>query len=232
LWRYAQLYKIKKTIIYTVSILFCLNVKAQSLTELFDNKEYKKVIENYENTTDSKELYYLALSYYQLENDKLNISKMKQAIANGNTNPDCYHYISNSFTYLNQADSSIKYLKIGSEVYPTDIETWRLLASAHLNNKSIDEAISIYEKINTDFPSSHIGYMGLANHYAGLKSYSKALENYNSALKNCSKENSDYLSLLFNAGLCNQQNDNYNGAVTLFNELVLLDKTDFHAKGN
>ncbi len=220
----------KKIIISAFSILFCLNVNAQSLSELFDNKEYKKVIENYKNTTDSKELFYLALSYYQLENDKLNISTMKQSIANGNTNPKCYHYISNSFTYLNQADSSIKYLKIGSQAYPTDIETWDLLASAHLKNNSIDEAISIYKKINTDFPSVHNGYMGLANYYAEMKSYSEAINNFDIALQNCPKDNSDYLTLLFNAGLCTQLNKNYDKSEKLFNEYVELDKTDFHAK--
>lgn len=227
-----------KNILATLILTFCgLTIFAQDVTTtelkaLSDKKQYDKVIEQYASKSkdlSAKSLYYVGLAYYMKEDDNNCITFMNLSIDKDTKDPAPFYIKASTLNYMKKYDEAVKSFQSAIALKTDDAEFYSGLGNSYYNLEKYDLALDAYKKATEQQNCPDRPYSFIAQIYSDLKINDKALEAFYVAKSKISKESNSYINALFNIGLFESLQGNYEKAEPAFVELLGLDPTDYHS---
>lgn len=225
-------------IVTTFLLIICsLTIFAQDkitdeLKTLSDNKQYDKILDQYASKSmdySAKSLYYIGLAYYMKEDDNNCIKFMDMSINKDSKDPAPHYIKASTLNYMGKYNEAIKCFQTGINVKSDDAELYSGLGDSYYQLEKFDLALESYKKATEQNECHDRPYSMIAQIYSDLNQKDKALEAFYMAKSKISKKSNSYINALFNIGLLESLEGNYDKAEPAFVELLILDPTDFHS---
>ncbi len=203
-----------------------------TLRDLYFSKQYNYIIKNYTDHADlypAKAIYYIGMAYY-VKVDHINALKYMQLSLDKDSNLSETHYIKGlSHNYLEEFDKAIICLKKAIHINSHKGDYYSALGDSYLNIGNLNLAMNYYKnaterKLSTDRP-----YIMIPQIYAEIKEDQKALKAFYTAKEKISPDSIRYTTIVYNIGIFELLNNNYNKAETAFKEVIDLDPYDYAA---
>lgn len=221
-------------------LLLCscsLNVFAQdtlttTLKHLIDEKKYDQIIEQYAPTPgnySAKSLYHIGLAYYMKADDNNCLRFMNLSIEKDLKDPKPLYIKASTLNYMKNFDEAVKTFQSAIELNPNVGEYYSGLGDAYYNLEKADLAIEAYKKATQQKVPGDRPFTMIAQIYSDQHKTDKALEAFYLARANISKESDSYINALFNIGLFEVMNNNYDKAEMAYLELISISPADYHA---
>ncbi len=228
------MYKIITTIILTSSTLgiFAQDKVTEELKTLCDSAQYDKIIDQHvgkSQTSSSKSLYYIGVAYFMKEDDKNCIKFMDLSIARDGKDPAAHYIKGSTLNYMGKYEEAISSFQTAITLKADDAEFYSGLGDSYYQLAKYDLALQTYKKATEQSRCPDRPYSMIAQIYSNLKDNDKALEAFYVAKSKISKQSNSYLNALFNIGLLESLNENYDKAEPAFIELIQLDRNDYHS---
>ncbi|MGH1383207.1 tetratricopeptide repeat protein [Kordia sp.] len=227
----------KKLVSILIICLFSFPIFAQDAitTELenaYQQRKYDMIIAEHAtkvNEYSAKAIYYVGMAYYMKSDDKNVVKLMDISIGKDNSDPDAHYIKGMALNYMEQYQTAIEAFKAAIKLDDRNANYYSGLGDSYLNTKKYDLALSSYtaatEKENhIDRPYAMIPQM-----YAELGQPEKALQAFYTSKEKVSKESSSYINALYNIGLYEYLNKNYDASEKALTELVSLAPDDFQS---
>jgi len=192
----------KKAITFILSVLLYSFSYAQTVTDHFNNKNYKELVKlekNAENLTPD-ELYMVGFAFFQLENDNKAIEFYDKAMAKGLDNGSVHFYKGLSLCYQKKYDEALKEIDISLKKEPSNQEFMNQKGQIFRYQGQEDKALEYFVEA-TKMPNTYgEPFFWIAYIYHGKGDYNKALSQYYIALDSVPQENNCYLNALESIG--------------------------------
>lgn len=226
----------KKTFASLLFILSLLTSFAQDATTddikaLSDKKQYNKIIQNYASKSkelSAKALYYVGLAYYMQEDDNNCIRFMNLSIEKDDSDPAPFYIKASTLNYMEKYAEAIPDFQSAIALKADDAVFYTGLGDAYYNLGNNDLALEAYTKATAQKDCPDRPYSFIAQIYSDQKNDEKALEAYYIAKSKINKQSNSYLNALFNIGLLESLQGNYDKAETAYIELLQIDPEDYH----
>jgi len=227
----------KNIIITLILALFSLPIFAQDKTTielktLYEGKQYDNIIEHYAaNSKDysAKSLYYIGLAYYMKADDNNCLKFMNLTIEKDPKEPKPYYIKATTLNYMEKYQEAIVIFKSAINIKADDAEYYSGLGDSYYNLNKLDSALLAYKKAIEIPNCPDRPYSMVAQVYSDQKINDKALEAFYIAKQKIDKQSKSYINALFNIGLLEVQNENYNKAESALIELLALSPDDYHS---
>lgn len=222
---------------FLILTFFSLTVFGQdtltvTLENLTDDKKYNSIIEKYASSPkdySAKSLYYIGLAYYMKEDDNNCIKFMNLSIDKDSKDPKPYYIKASTLNYMKNFDDAVKTFQSAIELNPKECEYYSGLGDAYYNLEKGDLAIEAYKKAIQQKDPSDRPFSMIAQIYSEQKKTDKSLEAFYVAKSRIAKKSDSYINALFNIGLFESMNKNYDKAEIAYVELIDLSLTDYHS---
>jgi len=202
------------------------------LKSLSDNNQYNKIIKEYaQNSKDysAKSLYYIGLAYYMTEDDNNCIKFMDLSLKSDPNDPAPHYIKASTLNYMGKYKEAIKCFQEAINLKSDDAVFYSGLGDSYYQLGKNDLALESYTKGTEQNTCPARPYLMIAQIYSDQNDNDKALEAFYVAKSKIPKESKSYLSPLFNIGLLESLNGNYDKAELAFLELIQLDSSDYHS---
>jgi tetratricopeptide (TPR) repeat protein len=227
----------KNILTLTILALFSLPIFAQDnaateLKALYEGKQYDKMIAQYAaNTKDqsSKSLYYIGLAYYMKADDNNCLKFMNLALEKDPKASAAYYIKASTLNYMQKYSEAIKIFQTAITLKADDAEFYSGLGDSYYNLEKLDSALVAYKKATGIVTCPGRPYSMIAQIYSDQKNTGKALEAFYIAKQKLNKKDNSYINALFNIGVFEAQNGNYDQAEPAYLELLALSPGDYHS---
>lgn len=218
--------------------LFCnISIFAQDkfiaeLKILTEKKEYKKIIDEYSTKTNdysAESLYEIGNAFYMFEDDNNCVKFMKLVIEKNPQVSRAYFILGSAANYLKKYDEAIENFEKAISITKDDATLYSSLGDSYYNQNKLELALKAYIMATKQDNAEGREFSMIAQIYSEQKIDSKALEAFYVAKSKLSKESSSYANALFNIGLLEVKNENYDNAEKIYLELIKEVPDDFHA---
>ena len=227
-----------RNILTTVILTICsLTIFAQDkitevLKTLTANNQYDKIIEQYAPTSkdySARSLYLIGQAYYMKENDEKCIQFMNFSIEKDSKDPAPYYIKATTLNYMKKYDEAITCFETAIKLKPDDAEFYSGLGDSYSQLKKYDLALEAFKRATEIKDCSYRPYSMIGQFYMDLAQNEKALEAYYNAKSRITDKSDSYINILFNIGLIESLQGNYDKAEPNFIEIIKLDSTDYHS---
>lgn len=212
--------------------LFSQMDKSEEMKKLYESKEYDKIITEYSQEKEqlsAKSIYYLGMAHYMKEEDEKCIQMMNLSIQKDNNDPDPFFIKGMTLNYLGKFNGAINSFEQAIKIYPDKSDYFSGLGDSYISIENYDKALSAYqEAIEKENPIDRPFTM-IPQIYSAQGKNAEALKAFYSAKENISKEGNSYITVLYNIGLLELLQDNYDKAELAFKELIELYPEDYHS---
>lgn len=222
--------KMKHIIIITLTVLQFSFSYGQTVTELYNNKDYQSLIK-YEKKSDKltpDELYMIGFAFFQLENDNKAIEFYDKAITKGLDNGAVHFYKGLSLRYLKKYEEALKEIEFSLKKEPTNQEYMNEKGMVFYSQSQYAKALEIFEqakKLPNTFPEP---YYWVARIYHEKQEFDKALKAYYDAIKYIPIMNSNYLTCLTSIGQLEYTfTKDFKKSAKAYSDAILLDKENY-----
>ena len=217
--------------------IFSITIFAQDkitteLKSLSDNNQYDKIIEQHapkSSDYSAKSLYYVGQAYYMKEDDANCIKFMDLSIQKDAKDPAPFYIKASTLNYMQKYNEAIKDFQSAINLKPDDANFYSGLGDSYYNLEKFDLALESYKKATEQQNCPDRPYSFIAQIYSDQKKSDKALEAFYIAKSKIAKNTNSYITALFNIGLLESLNENYDKAEPTFLELIQLDSSDYHS---
>lgn len=221
------------TVILTI---FCLTTFAQDqiteeLKTLTANNQYDKIIELYapkSKKCSAKALYLIGQAYYMKGNDEKCLKFMNLSIEKDSKDPAPYYIKASTLNYMKNYEDAIPCFITAIKLKPDDAEFYSGLGDSYSQLEKNDLALGAFKKATEMKNCSYRPYSMIGQFYMDLAQNDKALEAYYNAKSRITDKSDSYINILFNIGLLESLQGNYDKAEPNFIEILKLDSTDYH----
>ncbi|MEM7374308.1 MAG: tetratricopeptide repeat protein [Bacteroidota bacterium] len=227
----------KNIFILTVLSLFCSLALAQDdlilqLKSDYELENYEQILQEHADSLDAypaKAIYYVAIAYYMKGEDKKSLETMNLSIQKDASDPDAHFMKGMTLNYLGEFDPAILCFKQAIELDSSNTHYYSGLGDAYLNQEKYELALEAYiastQRENPlDRPFSLIPQI-----YHSLHQSDKALEAAYFAKEHMSQSSDSYLLVLYNIGLFEYLNQQYDKSELALSELIEWVPDDFQA---
>lgn len=220
----------KKLAIFILAVLLYSCSYGQTVTELFDNKDYQELAK-FESKADkltADELYMVGFAFFQLEDDNKAIEFYDKAIGKGLDNGSVYYYKGVSFYYLKKYDEALIQTDKALQKEPTNQEFMNQKGQIYRLQGQEDKALEIFIEA-TKLPNTYgEPFFWVAYIYHGKQDFKKALDLYYVALEKVPQTNSYYLSTLQSIGQLEfTYTKDYKKSADAYAQVVALNPKDY-----
>lgn len=217
-------------------MLFSITLFAQDklddeLKTLFESKKFDQIIEQYGSTAtgySAKSAYYIGWAYYAKEEDNNCIKFMNLSISKDSTLIPPRFYKATTLNYMNKFEEAAICFQSAINIKSDDAMLYCGLGDSYSNLGKWDEALKAYKKSSEQANPPDRAYSMIAQAYSELKDAKNALQAFYTAKLKIAKSGNSYINTLFNIGLYESLNENYDKAEPAFLELLQLDSNDYH----
>jgi len=199
-----------KTLFTTILILCIQTLFAQtdsnleSMRESYKNGEYKSLINKYADKTkklSAKEIYYVGMSYYMLEDDENALKFLSASIEKGPADFDMYYYRGMTLYYMKQYAEALPDINRAIDLLPDEMDFYLGKSKVYSALGKTDSAILTLETA-FQIDSSNIQILDeLAYLLSETKNYNRAIHINKCVLNNVSENSNEYKNALYNIGL-------------------------------
>lgn len=226
--------KIIFTLLLALSSLFSYSQSelTNNLQALYENKQYNEIIKVHsEKVQDysAKEIYYVAMAYYMKSDDNNCLELINLSIEKDGKDSDAFYIKGMTLYYLQEFEKAIESFEKAIELDESISEYHSGLGDSYYKLGQLDKALISFKKATEKKNPIDRPFTVIPQIYASKKDAVNALKSFYIAKNNISKESSSYNTALFNIGLYEVLNKNYNKAEAPLKELIELDSNDFHA---
>jgi len=217
--------------------LFSLPIFAQDkitgeLKALYEGKQYDNIIGHYtSNSKDytAKSLYYIGLAYYMKEDDNNCLKFINLSLDKDPKEPAPYYIKASTLNYMHKYPEAIINFNSAINLKADDAEFYSGLGDSYYSSEKLDSALQAYKKATELIHCPDRPYSMVAQIYSDQNKNDKALEAFYIAKQKINKQGNSYINALFNIGLLEVQNGNYDKAEPAFLELLALSPDDYHS---
>ena len=226
-----------KKITILLFILSNISIFAQDkfiteLKNLTEKKEYKKIIDEYStknNDYSAESLYQIGQAFYMLEDDNNCVKFMNLAIVKNPNDSKPYFILGSTQNYMKKYDDAIKSFESAIKIDSAESKFYCRLADSYYAQNKIELALNSYLNATKQQNAENREFSMVAQLYSEMKNDAKALEAFYIAKSKIDKESDSYINALFNIGLLETKNDNYEKSEIAYLELIKLSPNDFHS---
>lgn len=227
-----------KKILLTITICFwSLSNFAQEkitseLEKAYGEEKYDLIISEHSDKVSeypAKAIYYVGMAYYMKADDNNVLKLMDLSIQKDKSDPDAYFIKGMTLNYMAQFDKAIESFNKAIEIDSTNTNYFSGLGDSYVSQKKYDKALSSYitateKKEPIDRPFTMIPQI-----YAELNQPEKALDAFYKSKSTISKESDSYINALYNIGLYEFLNKNYDKSESAYKELIELAPNDYNS---
>ena len=227
-----------RKILLTLTICFLsLSSYAQELilTELekaYREEKYDLIISEHAekvNEYPAKAIYYVGMAYYMKADDNNVLKLMDLSIKKDKTDPDAFFIKGMTFNYMGQFDKAIESFSKAIELDSSNTNYFSGLGDSYVSQEKYEKALSAYTTATEKKEPIDRPFTMIPQIYAELNQPQKALEAFYKSKATISKESDSYINALYNIGLYEFLNKEYNKSEIAFRELIELAPNDYHS---
>lgn len=220
------------TVVCLQNSLFAQNDKSEEIKALYENEEYDKIITEYSQDKEqlsAKSIYYLGVAHFIKEENEKCIQMMNLSIQKDDTDPGPYYIKGLTLNYLGKFNEAINSFEQAIKIDPDYSDYFSSLGDSYISIEEYDKALSAYqESIEKENPIDR-PFIMIPQIYSAQGKNAEALKAFYLAKENISKEGNSYITILYNIGLLELLQDNYNKAEPAFKELIEFYPEDYHS---
>ena len=218
------------TLIISGLTLFAQSDTTGELKTLLDNEQYDAIIDQYASKQvdySAKDLYYIGYAYYMKEDDDNCIKYMDLSIARNPDDPAPYYIKGSSLKYMKKYDEAASNFQSAIKLKPDDPRYYSGLGDCYYYSGKSDLAIESYQKAIGLKDCPDRPYSLVAQIYFEQNQNEKALESYYVVKSKIDKSSDSYQNALYNIGLLEFMNGNYEKSETAYIELLQINPIDY-----
>lgn len=202
------------------------------LKEAYERHEYDKIIAEHSdklNEYPAKAIYYVAMAYYMIEDDNNAIKTMDLSIEKDKADSDAHFIKGMTLNYMNLFDKAIESFNKAIEIDSTNSNFYSGLGDSYFSKKEYEKALIAYVSATQKKEPIDRPFTMIPQIYAELNQPNKALEAFYASREIISKDSDSYIITLYNIGLYEFLNRNYDKSEVAYKELISLAPNDFNA---
>lgn len=203
-----------------------------SLELLYKEKQYAKIIAEHAakaQTYPARAVYYVSMAYYMGTDDTNCLKSMELSLQKDSTDADAWFIKGMTLNYLGEFSSALDSFTKAIARQPEHSQFYSGLGDAYFNLQKTDKALEAYRQAIAQKDATDRPYLMIPQLYAAKNEPEKALEAYYIAKEKVTKETDSYATVLYNIGLYELLNKNYEKAETALQELIYFKPDDFSA---
>ncbi len=163
------------------------------------------------------------------EDDNNCLKFINLSIDKDSKDPAPYYIKASTLNYMEKYEEAIESFKQAIALEPSKAKNYSGLGDSYYNLEKTDLALEVYKKATEQMGCPDRPYSMIAQIYSDQKNNDKALKAFYIAKSKIDKNSDSYINALFNIGLIESLNGNYDKAEPVFVELLHLDSTDYHS---
>lgn len=220
----------KKTVTFTLAVLFFSFSYGQTATELYKERNFKELVKLEKNADklSPDELYMVGYAFFQLADDNKAIEFYDKAMEKGLDDGSVHFYKGLSLSYLKKFEAAMKEVELALQKEPTNQEFMNQKGTLYRYMGDEDKALVYFEQA-TKMPNTFgEPFFWVAYVYHGKKDFTKALTLYYVALDSVPQKNSYYLETLKSIGqLEYTYTKDYLKSAKAYEQVLKLDPKDY-----
>mgnify|MGYP002013977087 FL=1 len=217
-----------------ICLLSLMNYAQENVTseleKAYGEEKYDLIISEHSDKVKeypAKAIYYVAMAYYMKANDNKVLELMDLSIQKDKTDPDTYFIKGMTFNYMGQFEKAKESFNKAIELDSTNSNYFSGLGDSYFSQKNYKEALAAYTSATEKNEPIDRPFTMIPQIYAELNQPEKALEAFYKSKQNISKESDSYINALYNIGLYELLNKNYDKSEIAYKELIELAPTDY-----
>ncbi|WP_405202109.1 tetratricopeptide repeat protein [Dokdonia sp. LLG6352-1] len=226
--------KILLTLIICLSSI--INYAQENITseleKVYGEEKYDLIISEHSdkvNDYPAKAVYYVAMAYYMKANDNKVLELMDLSIQKDETDPDAYFIKGMTFNYMGQFDKAVESFNKAIELDSTNSNYFSGLGDSYVSKEKYKDALTAYTTATEKNEPIDRPFTMIPQIYAELNQPEKALEAFYISKQTISKESDSYINALYNIGLYEFLNKEFEKSEIAFKELIELVPNNYHS---
>ena len=227
----------KKILLTLIICLLSLSNYAQEqitaeLEKAYGEEKYDLIIsEHSEKASEypAKAIYYVGMAYYMKADDNNVLKLMDLSIKKDKTDPDAYFIKGMTLNYMGQFDKAIESFNKAIELDSSNSNYFSGLGDSYISQEKYEKALSAYITATKKNEPIDRPFTMIPQIYAELNQPDKALEAFYKSKETISKESDSYINALYNIGLYEFLNKDYDKSEIAYKELIELAPTDYNS---
>ena len=227
----------KKILITLIICLLSINSYAQEkvTTELknaYEKENYDLIISEHSekaNEYPAKAIYYIGMAYYMKADDNNAIKLMDLSIKKDKSDPDTYFIKGMTFNYLGELEKAIESFEKAIELDSSNTNYYSGLGDSYLNLKKYEKALNSYIIATEKTEPIERPFTMIPQIYSELNQPKKALEAFYKSKESISRESDSYINALYNIGLYEFLNKDFDKSEIAYKELIELAPKDYQS---
>ncbi|CAM3999518.1 MULTISPECIES: tetratricopeptide repeat protein [Flavobacterium] len=227
-----------KKVLLTVAI--CLlgisnYAQEQIISELkkaYEEKSYDLIISKHSdkvNEYPAEAVYYIGMAYYMKADDNNAIKIMDISIKKDKSNPDAHFIKGMTYNYMGQFDKAITSFNTAIELDSKNTNYFSGLGDSYFSQKEYNKALIAYTTATEKNDPTERAFVMIPQVYVQLNQLEKALEAFYKSSEIISKESGSYITILYNIGLYEYLNKNYDKSEIAYKELIEIAPNDYQS---
>lgn len=212
--------------------LFAQQEIVDELKQLKDGEQYEKIIKEHAGKAEdypAKAVYYIGMAYYMTEEDEKCLEMMDLSLKKDDSDPDCHYIKAMTYSFMDEYDKAIASFNEAIELHPTSSVYYTGLGDAYYYSDRPDKALAAFTtSIEQEDPEER-SYVMIAQIYNDQDKNEEALKHYYTARQNIYDNSQYYTNVVYNIGLLEFLDKNYEKAVLALEELLTYDPEDYGA---
>jgi len=224
--------KIVHTIILTLfsTAIFAQDKMAVELKLLLDDNKHEEIISKYGKSTEdysARSLYYIGLAYYMKADDANCLQFVNRSIEKDSTDAEPLQIKGLTLLYMGKFDEATLCIQKALVLKPDFAQAYSALGDVYYAQGKKQAALEAFEKATLQPKCPERPYSMIAQIYSDQQEDKKTLAAYYEAKNNISKQSPSYVQVLYNIGLLESMQGNYDKAEVVFLELLQLSPDDY-----
>ncbi len=217
--------------------LFTLSTYAQDkitieLENAYSNGSYDLIISEHSGnaaTYPAKAIYYIGMAYYMKADDSNVLKLMDLSIEKDKINPEAYFIKGMTYNYMGQFDKAIESFNKAIELDSSNSNYYSGLGDSYFSQEKNEKALVAYITATEKNEPIDRPFAMIPQIYVKQKQPDKALMAFYKAKSSISKKSDSYINVLYNIGLYEYLNKEYDKSEIAFKELLEVAPKDFHS---
>ncbi len=214
------------------SLVYAQDTLGEEIEQAYVLEKYDEVISKYAQDIEgysSKALYYVGMAYYMKEDDPNCLKFMDLALKEDENNADAYFIKGKVTTYSEKFNEAIPLIQKAIQLDSTNTHYYSALGDVYSSIQDYGKAMDAYQtSVKRENPSERAFAM-IPQIYAKTNQPEKALEAFYQSKDNVTRDSQSYITALYNIGLYEFLNQNYDKAESAYLELLEVTPLDYHA---
>lgn len=210
--------------------LFAQIDDSNELKRLYESKDYDKILSDYSNIVNdlsAKSTYYVGMAYYMKQEDDRCIDMMNLSIKKDSTDSDAYFIKGMTFNYIGKFREAIDAFQSAIKINSNSSDYYSGLGDSYIGINNFAKALIAYQEATKKENPIDRPFTMIPQIYSAQKKPTEALKYFYEAKENISKEGDSYITVLYNIGLLELLNDEYDKAKSALEELIDLNPEDY-----